>query len=100
MTARQIAAPRAPIDSHRQAQMHCLANIYVGRAPLGWRTELEIDASSCIPCSIPSPPPLSVMPVAGGWQEQLWGCFLPCAEVEKQRVFQIQRAQLQQDPVT
>lgn len=62
VTAPQMTALQAAIDSHRQAQMHCLANIYVGRAPLGCRAKLEINASP--PASPPSSPLHHHVPVA------------------------------------
>lgn len=68
VTAPQMTALQAPIDSHRQAQMHCLANIYVGRAPLGCRAKLEINALP--PASSPSARARG----PGVWQEPPWGC--------------------------
>lgn len=71
VTAPQMTALQAAIDSHRQAQMHCLANIYVVRAPLGCRAKLEINAP-------PPPSPLHHhMPVAQGFGSSC-GAAHPC----------------------
>lgn len=86
MTAPQITALQAPIDGHRQAQMHCLANIYVGRAPLGWRAKLEIDALPLAsPPSLPAPPHMH--PSLGGLPEQFWGCASQSLVMEEQQVW-------------
>lgn len=55
--------------------MHCLANIYVGRAPLGWRAKLEIDALP--PASSPSlPSPLHTCPSLRGLASAVLGLHI------------------------
>lgn len=87
MTAPQITAPQAPIDSHRQAQTHCLANIYVGRAPLGRWAKLGINAGPpAPPPSLPSPSCACPAPGGGGgWHKQFWGCASQSPLMEKQQ---------------
>lgn len=55
--------------------MHCLANIYVGRAPLGRRAKLEIDA---LPpsSSFSLPSPSHTCPSPGGLASAVLGLHL------------------------